>query len=360
TTMMGRGAFPEDHPLSVRIAGSTGTDCGNALTSTADVLLAMGCRFADRASSSYKRGTSYTIPPTRLIHIDIDAGEIGKNYPTEIGMVADIKAALGQILEELRRCSHRVNYEDTPYFREIQERKAKWYERMDALRNSPLEPPTISRVLKEVRDYLDDDAYVVSSSGHAQDRILQEFPFRVPKTNITTGGFSTMGFTLPASLGVKLADPSRQVIGIVGDGDFMMTMQELATAVQLQLPVVTLILNNQGWLSIRDLQIGTLGADRTLITEFTNSQGELYSPDFTTIAQAFGCYAEKIRRAEEVIPALRRAFESSRPAVIEVLVNREFPHSGGPGTGWWDVPIPTYLEERRNQYEMDRAEEMLF
>lgn len=360
TTMMGRGAFPEDHPLSIRIAGSTGTECGNALTATADVLLAVGCRFADRASSSYKRGVSFAIPPTRLIHIDIDAGEIGKNYPTEVGIVADVKAALRQILEKLQHYNYRINYKDSSYFREIQERKAKWYERIDVFRNSSLEPPTISRVLKEVRDYLDDDAYVVSSSGHAQDRILQEFPFRMPRTNITTGGFSTMGFTLPASLGVKLADPSRQVIGIVGDGDFLMTMQELATAVQLQIPVVILILNNQGWLSIRDLQIGTLGMDRVLVTEFTNSQGELYSPDFATIAQAFGCYAEKVHRAEEVVPALQRAFKSNCPAVIEVLVNREFPHSGGPVTGWWDVPIPAYLTERRNQYEEERAGEVLF
>jgi acetolactate synthase-1/2/3 large subunit len=360
TTMMGRGVFPEDHPLSIRIAGSTGTECGNSLTASADVLLAIGCRFADRASSSYKKGASYAIPPTRLIHIDIDAGEIGKNFPAEVGIVADIKAALGQILEELQRHNYRVDYQNTSYFQEIQERKTKWYERIDVIRNSTMSPPTISRVLKQVRDFLDDDAYVISSSGHSQDRILQEFPFRVPRANITTGGFSTMGFTLPASLGVKLADPSRQVLGVVGDGDFMMTMQELATAVELQIPVVTLILNNQGWVSIRDLQIGALGKDRTLVSEFKDSQGKPYSPDFAAIALAFGCHAEKISRYEEVIPALQSAFKSGRPAVVEVIVNREFPHSGGPVTGWWDVPIPAYLEERRREYEAARAGEVLF
>ena len=219
-------------------------------------------------------------------------------------------------------------------------------------------PVTISRFIKELRTTLARDAIVVTSSGHPQAQVLQEFAFYEPRSNVTSAGFSTMGFTLPAAIGAKLAAPGRQVVGVVGDGDFMMTMQELATAVQHNVPVVMAVLNNFGWQSIRDLQISALGPERVLATEFLR-EGEPYSPNFCDIGLAFGCHAERIQTAEEVGPALARAFQSGRPSLIEVLVNREHPYSGGLVTGWWDVPVPAYLKERRATYERERGEERL-
>ena len=167
-----------------------------------------------------------------------------------------------------------------------------------------------------------------------------------------------MGFSLPAALGVKLAYPDRQVIAVVGDGDFMMTMQELATAVQYNIPVVTAVLNNVGWQSIKDLQIAALGENRAIATDFARDNGDLYTPDFTTIAKGFGVYAKRIERPDQVKDALKKAFASGKPAVIEIMVNREQAYSGVVA-GWWDVPIPQYLTERRRKYEKERDEERL-
>lgn len=358
-TMMGKGVFPADHPLFGMHAGSKGTTIGNKLTSTADVLLAVGCRFADETTSSYRRGVSFSIPPTKLVHIDIDSSEIGKNYPVEIGIVADAKSALSDLLTDLREVARPKDYGKTPYFAEIQTLRKQWWDTLKDFRESTRVPVTISRMIKEIREFLDRDAIVVSSSGNVQAQLLQEFPILVPGTNITSGGFSTMGFSLPASLGVKLAMPDRQVIALIGDGDFMMTMQELATAVQYDLPVVVVIANNAAWMSIQDLQMAAYGKDHAYACEFVKKNGEVYTPDFASVAKAFGSWGTRIQKAEEIKPALKSAFSAGKPAVIEVMVNREFPYSGGPAVGWWDVPIPTYMKEKRAQYEAARAEEDL-
>jgi len=356
TTMMGKSAFPENHPLYGWHTGSKGTSCGNKLTSTADVLLAVGCRFADETASSYKHGVSFSIPPTELIHVDIDESEIGKNYPCKVGIVADAKSAMSQINDALKDTSV---VDKRFYAMEIGQLVADWLESMREFREYDKTPTTISRMLKELREFLDDDAIVVCSSGNTQAQILQEFLFYQPRTCLTTGGFSTMGFTVPASLGAKLAFPDRQVIGVLGDGDFMMTMQELSTAVQYNIPVVIMIANNMGWISIKDLQTAAYGADRTFATDFVKQDGSIYSPDFKTIAEAFGCFAQKIDNGDDVKPALQKAFNSGKPSVIEVIVERDFPFSGGKVAGWWDVPIPTYLRERRERYEREKSEEKL-
>lgn len=354
TTMMGKSSFPENHPLYAWHAGSKGTTCGNKLASSADILMAVGCRFADETTSSYKRGVSFAIPPTKLIHIDIDPTEIGKNYPVEVGVTGDAKEILRQIAEKLKGKKIEPKEE---YRNEIQKLKDEWVESLKEFRNSARTPMTISCLLKEIRACLDDDAIVVTSSGNTQAQVLQEFPFYVPKTCLTTGGFSTMGFTLPASLGAKLACPDKQVVGLLGDGDFMMTMQELSTAVQYNLPVVIILANNTGWISIKDLQMAAFGEERAIATDFVKDDGELYSPDFKQIAEGFGCYSERIKEAGEVRPALKRAFESGKPAVVEVTVERTYPYSGSPAVGWWDVPVPAYLEDRRRKYEEEKKGE---
>jgi len=358
TTMMGKGVFPEDHPLYAWHAGSKGTTCGNKLASSSDVLLAVGCRFADETACSYRKGVAFSIPPTKLIQIDLDSNEIGKNYPIEVGIVGDAREILAQISKVLRENKKRKEYKDTSYFNEIQRLKKEWFASLKKFQNPDKVPMTISCFLKELREFLERDAFVVSSSGNAQAQILQEFSFYEPRTFITSGGFSTMGFSLPAALGVKLAYPDRQVIAVVGDGDFMMTIQELATAVQYNIPLVTVVLNNVGWQSIKDLQIAAYGEDRVIATDFAKDNDDLYTPDFTTIAKGFGVYAKKIERPSEVKDALKEAFTSGKPAVIEVMVNRQQAYSGVVA-GWWDVPIPQYLTERRKKYEEERAEEKL-
>ncbi|MBU1751529.1 MAG: thiamine pyrophosphate-binding protein, partial [Chloroflexi bacterium] len=256
TTMMGKGAFPEDHPLSGLHGGSKGTTCGNALTCRADVLLAVGMRFADESTSSYRQGVTYAIPPTRLVHIDLDPAEIGKNYPVEVGIVSDARAGLAALLDWLRGEAQPREYTRSEYFAEILRLRQEWLAQVPQLAASDHAPVTISRLIAEVRAFLDRDAIVVTSSGNSQAQWFQEAMVYEPGTNLTTGGFSTMGWTVPAALGAKLAAsrlgaPDRQVLGLLGDGDFLMTAQELATAVQYDIPVVYVVANNAGWIAIR-------------------------------------------------------------------------------------------------------------
>ncbi|TXT53370.1 MAG: Acetolactate synthase large subunit IlvB1 [Promethearchaeota archaeon] len=364
-TMMGKDAFPNDHPLFCWSTGSKGTVIGLNMTTKADVLMAIGCRFADETASSYKEGVSFAIPPTKLIHVDIDPHEIGKNYPVSVGIVGDAKSVLNQIIGELDKQGYSKDYKETDYFKEIQRQKEKWFDFLEEHRDDTKVPVMISTVLQEVRKFFDRDAVVVTSSGNVQAQMIQEFEFYEPNTCLTAGGFSTMGYTVPAAIGAKLGvndlnQTEKQVVGLVGDGDFMMTISELSVAVQLGLKdIYFIVLNNAGWIAIKDLQQAAFGEDRGYGTSFQNNNGEMYTPDFAKIAEGFGCYADKISKKEEIIPALEKARKQDKPAVIEIMVNREYPYTGSPAVGWWDVPVPEYLRERREQYEKEMKGEKL-
>jgi acetolactate synthase-1/2/3 large subunit len=350
TTMMGKGAFPEDHPLSGLHAGSRGTTCGNALTRSADVLLAVGTRFAEEGTSSYRHGMTYSIPPTHLIQMDLDPAEIGKNYPVEVGIVADAQAGLAALIEAIRtrKSSQPPAVVRQGYLVDIRRLREEWLAQVQKLASSDHKPVTTSRLIAELRALLKRDAIVLTSSGATQTQWFQETMIYEPRTNLTTGGLSTMGWTVPAAMGAKLAAPGRQVMGLLGDGDFLMTAQELATAAQYNLPVVYVVANNAGWISIRDLQTATYGRERAVGAEFLRGWGQpsrnrdrassilpssephlvigagrAVSPDLAALARAYGCYAEWITNPDEVRPALERALAANRPAVLEVMVERE-------------------------------------
>jgi len=362
-TMMGKDIIDNSHPLYCWSSGSKGTTIGLSMSSKADVILALGCRFADETASSYKQGVSFSIPPSKLIHIDIDPHEIGKNYPVSVGIVGDAKACLQQILHELSDYS--IDYERTDYFKEMQEEKKRWFNFVDEYRDDSKVPVMISTVLKEIRKFFDRDAVIVTSSGNVQAQMLQELEFYEPNTCLTAGGFSTMGYSVPAAIGAKLGSidigkQDRQVVALVGDGDFMMTLSEISMAVQLGLDkIFFIVLNNHGWIAIKDLQQAAFGEDRGYGTAFEDNNGNTYSPDFAKIGEAFGCYAEKISKKEEIVPTLERASKAGKPAVIEIEVQRQYPHTGSPAVGWWDVPRPAYLKEQRKQYEEEIKEEKL-
>jgi acetolactate synthase-1/2/3 large subunit len=364
-TMMAKDAFPNNHDLFCWSAGSKGTTIGLNMTSKADVILAVGCRFADETASSYKDGVSFSIPPSKLIQIDVDPHEIGKNYPITVGIIGDAKACLNQIIEQLELKSFSRDYKNMDYYKEIQKEKKEWNEFLVKNRDDSKVPVMISTVIQEIRKFFEKDAIIVTSSGNVQAQMLQELEFYEPRTCITAGGFSTMGYAVPAAIGAKLGiidlgKPETEVVGLVGDGDFMMTISELSVAVQLGFKnIFFIVLNNAGWIAIKDLQQAAFGEDRGYGTAFKNRDGSSYSPEFAKIGEAFGCHAEKISKKEEIIPALKRAKESGKPAVIEIMVNQEYPFTGSPAVGWWDVPIPEYLKERRKKYEEEIKGEKL-
>lgn len=357
TTMQGKGTFPEDHPLYAWHMGSNGTTCGNHMTVNADVLLAVGVRFADKATCSYRPGQSFSIPPTRLIHADIDPFEIGKNYPVEVGIVGDAQTVLAGLLVAARGMTAPRKL-DTPYTKEIRAEVEKWFASSRELRESNHTPVTMGRALSEVRRVVPPEAIVLTSSGNTQAQVFQEMAFTRPRTYLSAGGFSTMGWSFPAALGAKLAAPDRPVVALAGDGDFLMTIQELATAVQYNIPVVAVVLNNHGWQAIRDLQHIAFGEGTEYATMF-DTDAEPITPNLADAARAFGAHSVQISRPDEVAPALRDALAADRPAVIEVMVDATFGTSGGQAPGWWDVPVPEYFPAQREAYDKERREERL-
>lgn len=357
TTWMGKGAIPEDHPLNGWSIGDTASTSGNALARSADVLLAAGCRFTDWSASSYRTGVSFAIPPTRLIQIDIDPHEIGKNYPCEVGLIADLKAALTDLLAAVADVVPPRDWASSPYFQEVQRLKAEWDAIQAPRRQSDALPMTQNRAVSELRRALDRRAIVVTGAGLPQGVVRQDFPVYEPRTHLTSGGFSTMGFTVPAAIGAKLAAPDRQVCGIAGDGDFLQTMQEIATAAMLDLPVLFVVLNNSGWISIKGGQQANFG--RTIAVEFTRRDGATYSPDYAATARAFGLHAERVDEPRQIVPAVGRALASGGPALLEIAVARQYPDAGTTKTGWWDCPTPRYHIEQRRAYEQGRAEEQV-
>lgn len=337
TTMMGKGVFPEDHPLCAQHTGANGTTCGNHMTRTADVLLAVGTRFAEQTSSSFKDGESFSIPPTRVMHIDIDPREIGKNYPVEVGVVGDARSSLRALVDAL---GGRSLPERGDYHRELAERRQAWEEAVRARWSGAL---SLTRAIGTLREVMPREGIVVASAGHPQIQMFQEYPAYEPRTWLTPGGYSTMGFTMPAAIGAKLAAPDVPVVGVAGDGDFLMSIQELALVAQREIPVVYLVVNNTGWTSIRDFQRGMFGEDRSFFVDFRNRAGELISPDFAAVARGFGIEGVRVESPEDLGPALRRAIASEGPVVVEAIQDRDPANTEGINAGHWDLPAPDYL-----------------
>lgn len=338
-TFQGKGVIPEDHDLFVGYAGWIGSTAGNELATQADVILAIGVRFSDLHTSSFEPGVSFEIPPTELIHVDIDHHEIGKNYPVEVGILGDAKIVTHQIYDRLQDRSDPVGTEGNPYYAEVQERWSDWKQRVDERQSDNSVPMSISRVLAGLRAVLDRDGIVVSSAGQPQEVTNPEFPLYEPRTNISCGGFSTMGFGPGAAIGAKLARPEKQVVDVEGDGSFLQTNQEVATAVEHDIDVVYLVLNNHGWKSIRNLQVDKYGPNRVLATEFA----EKTDVDYIKLAEAFNVgFAKRVVEPEELKGTLSSALKHNGPALVEAMVQPHNPDSGAIITGDWDLPDPEY------------------
>lgn len=350
TTMAGKSAFPEEHPLNGFHTGSKGTPVGIKLSSTADVILALGTRFADETTCSYKDGVGFSFPKTKLIQVDLEAAEIGKNYPCDCGIIGDVSKVTEQLIEEYKeKVSASRDFMDNGYTKEILELKKAWSKMLEEKRAVDFEHPTISQVIGIMNECLPEKTIISTSSGNTQAQLFQEYCFKNGQKHLTTGGFSTMGWAMPAAIGAKLAKPETPVVALMGDGDFMMTMQELSVMAQYNIPVVVLLLNNSGWMAIKDLQADVFGEEYMFGNDFMKGE-ELYSPDFAEIAKNFGLYSEKVEKKEDVSGAIINALNSGRPALVEITVHRDYPESGGKAYGWWDMPIPAYMEERRKGF----------
>jgi acetolactate synthase-1/2/3 large subunit len=332
-TFQAKGIVPEDHDLFVGYAGWIGTTAGNELASNADVVLAIGCRFTDMHTSSFEPGVSFEIPPSKLIHVDIDPEEVGKNYPVEVGIQGDAKVVTRQTYEELAARTDPVGTEDNDYYEEVQRLWDEWEQRVEEYVTDDV-PMSMARVLVSLREVLPREGVVVSSAGQPQETTNPQFPVYEPRTNVSCGGFSTMGFGVSAAIGAKLARPDRPVVDVEGDGSFLMCNQEVACAVEHDVDVTYLVLNNHGWKSIRNLQVDKYGWDRVLNTPFD----EETDVNYMDMADAFNVgYAERVVKPENLEATLSEAIAHDGPAMVEAIVEPDNPDSGAIITGKWDL-----------------------
>jgi acetolactate synthase I/II/III large subunit len=351
-TWNGKGSLPEDHPMNAGTVGWPGSLTGNTMASQADVVLSLGCRFTDWSASSWRKGVSFSIPESKLIQVDIDAREIGKNYPAEVGVVGDIRLVLEDINSGISDAqAAAVLGKRAQYHDKLRRLWLEWDQIQAPRREHDKIPTTMLRTLRELRKVLPRNGIVTVGSGHPQSSTKQDFPIYEPRTHITPGSYSPMGFALPAAIGAKLAKRDTPVVCIIGDGDFMMCVQELATCVAYNIPVVFLVLNNSGYISIRDGQDALMG--RNIISEFKHQlTGEPYTVDFVALAKSFGFEeAYKVQRVDQIGTMIKRALDSNSPALIEVPITRDVSIAASNVVGWWDFPpVPTAPEGVRTDY----------
>ena len=328
-SLMGKGALPDDHPLTLGMTGFWGTAFVNAKCREADWVLALGTRFAEADCSSWDPRFTFSFPPSRLIHVDIDPNEIGRNYPVEFGVVADLKPALGALVRAARRLyptavrNERLTREISAYREDFARRNAE-HERSDAF---PMRP---ERILAVVRELAPKDVLLTTDVGWNKNGVGQQFPVLTPGTIFTPGGYCTMGFGAPAAIGAKLACPDKTVIALVGDGGFGQNPSVLATAIEQNVPVVWVVMNNYAYGTIAGLQKAHFGTAFGCVFE---RDGKPYSPDFAAIARAYGAEGVRISAADEFKPALQRAIQSNRPFVIDVPMQNE----PVPTSGHWNI-----------------------
>lgn len=331
----GMGTLDMTDPLSLGFIGRNGTFTANQAGRHADVLLAIGARFDDRSASSWKQGYSWNIPPTRLIHVDIDPTELGRNYEPMIGIQADARTFIRQLLVELERRGI-ARHDGT---REWLTRIAAWRREWQAfiapnfeIDTNPMRP---ERVVADIRQVAPEDAILVPDSGSHHNWFMQFWECRRPQSMLNTWGYSAMGFGVSGVLGAKLAAPDRPCIAVVGDGGFTMTPHVLCTAVEYDIPAIWVVWNNYAWGAIRDLQHGVFGG-REIGTSFTHGRnGQPYNPDFAALARAHGVEGVKVSRSSDFRDALKVALASGRPYLIDLEVD---PGVKPPSTGSWELP----------------------
>ena len=328
-SLMGKGVVPDDHPLVLGMTGFWGTAYVNERCRKADWVFGAGTRFSEADCSSWEPEYTFSFPPTRLIHIDIDSNEIGRNFPVEIGAVADLKEAL-VVLNRVARRLFPDGIRNEALTADIA-RHRKDFEASNAAHvanaDYPMRP---ERILAEVRAALPRDAFLTTDVGWNKNGVGQQFPVYTPGSILTPGGYCTMGFGAPAALGAKLAHPDRVVVSLVGDGGFGQNPSVLATAAEKGIAAIWVIMNNVAYGTIAGLEMAHYGT--TFGTVFRRD-GEPYSPDFAAIARAYGVDGVRIGSAEEFGPALRKAIAAKRPCVIDVAMRNE----PVPTAGHWNI-----------------------
>lgn len=342
TSPNGMGCVPADDPLTLGFIGRNGAYPANQAGRHADLVITLGTRFDDRSSSSWYPGYSWNFPNTRLLHVDIDPQELGRNYPPTLGIIADAKVFTAQLLAAVaaRRGL------DAQRYAEWRAQVAGWCAEWEKFVRphftdvtTPLRPEYVVDALQHV---LPEDAILTLDSGVHHNWFMQFWKPRRTQSMLNSWGFSSMGFGVCSVLGAQLAAPDRPCISVCGDGGFTMTPYVVMTAVEYDLPCIWVVWNNFAWAAIRDIQIGMFGG-REHGTAFYRGQDrkQPYNPDFAAWARACGADGVTVTKSEDLRGALEQAIRNRRPCVLDVHVDDKVKP---PSTGTWQLPPTPYKE----------------
>lgn len=305
-TLLGQSAFPTNHPLYVGWLGMHGNYGTNVLTDECDLVIAIGMRFDDRVTGD----TTKYVKQAKVIHIDIDPSEIDKIIKADAPVVGDAKETLKALLPLVQPNDHTV------WRNEFRKYDAIEYETITAPELAPTtEKIKMAEVISMLSDKTNGEAILVTDVGQHQMMSSRYYKFKNPHSIVTSGGLGTMGFALPAAFGAKVGRPDREVVAIIGDGCFQMTLQELGTIVQNKLPVKAIILNNNFLGMVRQWQ--------QLFHDRRYSFVELQNPDFITIARGFGMDGHTCNQRENLADSLDTLLASDKPYLLEVIVEKE-------------------------------------
>lgn len=311
TTNMGKGAFPESHPLALHMLGMHGTYYANMAVYNCDLLIAVGARFDDRVTGKVEEFA----PQARIIHIDIDPASISKNITVDVPIVGDVKIILRKLLEELKREGAKILYP---------EERQKWIEQVEKWKEKyPLTYSKSNKVIKpqyvieQIYLATKGEAIITTGVGQHQMWAAMFYKYSFPRQFINSGGLGTMGFGLPAGIGAKIGRPEKEVFVIDGDGSFMMTMQEIVTAVQYKVPVKVAIINNA--------YLGMVRQWQELFYERRYSEVDLsVQPDFVKLAEACGAVGFRAEKPSDVREIIEEALRiQDRPVIMDFHVDKE-------------------------------------
>jgi acetolactate synthase-1/2/3 large subunit len=333
TSPNGKGTIDETSELSFGPIGRNGPYAANEAARNADVLLGLGCSFDDRATSAWISGYTLTIPPTKLIQIDNDPSEIGRNYPVHLGILGDIHASLEVLVRRAReKLKAPKTYDD--WVARLRDCKKIWDDYQKPFAESDQTPLRPERLLKGLSNVIPENAIFATDVGVHHNWVVQLWKARRARHLLQSWGFASMGFATCGILGAKLAQPESPAIAVVGDGSFLMTPHILATAVEYDIPAVWVVWNNNGYCSIRDMQLGMFGQE--LATSFQiDKTKKLFSTDFVMLARSMGVDGARVDRAGDLEGILETAIKANKPYLVEVQVDRDIRPVG---TGTWQLP----------------------
>lgn len=335
TTPQGKGLFDDTHPLMLGPTARDGVYAANRAARGCDVLLAFGTRFGDRSTSAWEPGVTHDFAHQKLIHVEIDPSRLGRNYRPDLAICADAGQVARQILLVVTKGAKQQDPAHSKWLSDTQGWKRDWITdiaRTAKTDGSPIHP---ERAMSDINRLVPPNTVVVSDIGSVHGWVVQQFEMRDGRQLVQSGGFATMGIGVCGSLGAQVARPDQPVVAMVGDGGFLMHASVVATAVEYDLPVIWIVWNNGGYVSIRDIQKGFFGADRTCATMFQSAgNGAPVSADFAMLGRAMGADGYTAEKPGDLAAALQAALAGGRPAVIDARIN---PDAYRRSAGVWNL-----------------------